>query len=115
MTSKDMTRAAKEIQQDSLQSTSRAKQAIMTTIQIGNETSEVLRQQTEQITNVSKTVDEIESNFKRADKQLRGIMRHVHHGTCATMMPSCWGKRGQLWRSPAFPNFVYFTSLAWRQ
>lgn len=77
MTAKDMTTAAKDIQMQSLQSTTRAKQAIQTTIQIGTETGEQLRMQTEQIGNISKNVDEVESNLKRADKQLRSLMRRM--------------------------------------
>jgi SNARE protein len=75
MNAKEMTKAGIEIQGQSLQSTARAKAAIATTIQIGTETFDVLKQQSEQLKGIDENVDKVESNLKRADKQLRAFLR----------------------------------------
>ncbi|KAJ1512923.1 hypothetical protein HMI55_006050, partial [Coelomomyces lativittatus] len=77
MTAKEMTHAAMDIQGQSLQSTARAKQAIQATIQMGTETMDVLKGQTDQLQGISKNVDEVEGNLKRADKQLRAFLRRM--------------------------------------
>ncbi|KNE58063.1 hypothetical protein AMAG_04887 [Allomyces macrogynus ATCC 38327] len=77
MTAKDMTATALAIQGQSMQSTTRAKAAIAATIQLGTETVDVLKQQTEQIDGIDKKVDQVESNLKRADKQLRAFLRKM--------------------------------------
>ncbi|KAI9220651.1 hypothetical protein BC828DRAFT_415496 [Blastocladiella britannica] len=77
MTSKEMTAAALDTQQQSLQSTARTKALIATTIQVGTETFDVLKQQTDQIQGINDKVDQVESNLKRADKQLRAFMRKM--------------------------------------
>ncbi|KAL7749003.1 hypothetical protein RI367_005652 [Sorochytrium milnesiophthora] len=77
MTGKELTAAAIEIQNQSLQATGRTKQVIQATIQLGTETMDVMKQQTEQINNIHDNVDQIESNLKRADKQLRAFLRKM--------------------------------------
>ncbi|KAI9190368.1 hypothetical protein H9P43_001802 [Blastocladiella emersonii ATCC 22665] len=77
MTAKEMTQAALETQAQSLQSTARTKAVIATTIQMGTETFDVLKQQTEQIQGINDKVDQVESNLKRADKQLRAFLRKM--------------------------------------
>lgn len=71
MGAKDLVAEAKTIQEQSKASTTRAKQVLEHTIQIGTETSDALKKQTEQIENIDKTVDVIESNLLRADRQIR--------------------------------------------
>ncbi|ORZ34793.1 hypothetical protein BCR44DRAFT_69335 [Catenaria anguillulae PL171] len=77
MTAKEMTQAGLEIQKESLQATSRTKAVLATTIQMGTETMDVLKQQTDQIQGINDKVDQVESNLKRADKQLRAFLRKM--------------------------------------
>jgi SNARE protein len=71
MTAKQLVETAKQVQDESKASTARTKQVLQTTVQIGSETSETLKHQTEQLGNVDQTMDVIENNLKRADKQIR--------------------------------------------
>lgn len=77
MTAKQLVDEGKAVQQESKASTNRAKQVLQTTIQIGQDTSEALKKQTEQLENVDKTMDLLESNLKRADKQIRIFLRRM--------------------------------------
>ncbi len=71
MTAKQLVDEAAAVQEQSKSSAQRTKQILQHTIQIGTDTSEALKGQTQQLENVDRTVDVIESNLKRADKQIR--------------------------------------------
>lgn len=100
MTTRDITQQALAVQNQSLASTARTKQRIEETItvswgylpkigpwlcfdrlphvtfpQIGVEVSDNLKRQTEDITKIKEDVDQVDSNLKRADKQIRMFMR----------------------------------------
>ncbi|ORX82111.1 hypothetical protein BCR32DRAFT_267877 [Anaeromyces robustus] len=77
ITSKDMTTAAKNIQQESKESAARTKQVVDNIIMIGTEVGIDLQMQTEQLTNIEGNAELIESNLKRADVQLRIILRNL--------------------------------------
>ncbi|KAI9026832.1 hypothetical protein DFJ74DRAFT_521864 [Hyaloraphidium curvatum] len=77
LTARDYTQQGLAIQNQSLASTARTKQRIEETINIGTDITEGLKRQTEQITKIKDDVDQIESNIKRADKQVRMFMRRM--------------------------------------
>lgn len=77
ITAKDMTTAAKNIQQQSKESASRTKQVVDNIIMIGTDITNDLQQQTEQLENIEGNTELLESNLKRADVQVRIIMRNL--------------------------------------
>jgi len=77
ITAKDMTTAAKNIQQQSKESASRTKQAVDNIIMIGTDINTDLKMQTEQLENIEGNTELLESNLKRADVQVRIIMRNL--------------------------------------
>ncbi|KAI3658107.1 hypothetical protein MP638_005046 [Amoeboaphelidium occidentale] len=77
MTAKDLVVHAKTIQDQSKASTTRTKDVLQHTIEIGTNTSEALKKQTEQLQNVDQNLDAIESNLVRADKQIRIFLRRM--------------------------------------
>lgn len=77
MTAKELVTQAKNVQQESKASTTRTKEVLQHTINIGNDTSEALKKQTEQLQNVDQNLDLIESNLVRADKQIRIFLRRM--------------------------------------
>lgn len=77
MTARELVDEAKNVQQESLQSTNRAKQVLEHTIQIGTDTSDALKRQTDMLQNVDSNLDAIESNLKRAEKQIRVFLRRM--------------------------------------
>jgi SNARE protein len=46
-------------------------------LQIGAEVSDKMKRQTEDITKIKDDVDQVDSNLKRADKQIRMFMRRM--------------------------------------
>ncbi|ORX61033.1 hypothetical protein BCR36DRAFT_579094 [Piromyces finnis] len=77
ITAKDMTNAALTIQQASKESASRTKQVVDNIIMIGADVNLDLQMQTGQLENVEGNVELVESNLRRADKQVRIIMRNL--------------------------------------
>ncbi|KAJ3191486.1 hypothetical protein HK101_007668 [Irineochytrium annulatum] len=77
LTAKETTQMAMQVQEQTLQSTSRAKQIVEETIQIGAAVNEELKKQGEQIHAIAEGVEQVESNLTRADKQLRVFMRRM--------------------------------------
>lgn len=77
MTAKDLVGHAKVVQGESKASTSRTKQILDQTLAVGVETSAALQKQTEQLANVDQKLDDMESNLKRADKQIRVFLRRM--------------------------------------
>ncbi|TPX35679.1 hypothetical protein SmJEL517_g01906 [Synchytrium microbalum] len=77
MTAKEVTTQALATQEESLAATSRTKAIVEQTIQMGGNITEELKKQTEQIENIDADVDQVENNLKRADKQLRVLIRRM--------------------------------------
>ncbi|KAJ3033440.1 hypothetical protein HDV00_006347 [Rhizophlyctis rosea] len=77
MSAKEMTSAAIQIQEQTQQSAFRARQLVEETIEMGLAVNQELKKQGEQITTIGENVETIESNLKRADKQMRVIMRRL--------------------------------------
>ncbi|KAI8846609.1 hypothetical protein BC829DRAFT_445169 [Chytridium lagenaria] len=75
MTAKEITQTAIQVQEQTMQSTNRAKQLIGETIEIGTAVNDELRKQGEQIHAIAEGIEQVETNMKRAEKQLRVFMR----------------------------------------
>ncbi|KAJ3101664.1 hypothetical protein HDU97_001205 [Phlyctochytrium planicorne] len=75
LTAKEMTQAAIQVQEQTLESTSRAKQMVAETLQIGADVNDELKKQGEQIHAIAEGIEQVETNMKRAEKQLRVFMR----------------------------------------
>ncbi|KAJ3111815.1 hypothetical protein HDU96_005327 [Phlyctochytrium bullatum] len=95
MTAKEMTQAAIQVQEQTLESTARAKHLIAETVEvknlacldlvmpgiadilfkIGTAVNDELRKQGEQIHAIAEGIEQVETNMKRAEKQLRVFMR----------------------------------------
>eukprot|EP00163_Fabomonas_tropica_P024236 TRINITY_DN41880_c0_g1_i1.p1 TRINITY_DN41880_c0_g1~~TRINITY_DN41880_c0_g1_i1.p1 ORF type:complete len:258 (+),score=68.08 TRINITY_DN41880_c0_g1_i1:482-1255(+) len=68
---------AQEIQQESKSSLARTINTLDQTQQVATETSEQLVRQTEKLANIHDDVDRVESNLKRADRELRAFIRRL--------------------------------------
>eukprot|EP00004_Rigifila_ramosa_P008585 TRINITY_DN1983_c1_g1_i1.p1 TRINITY_DN1983_c1_g1~~TRINITY_DN1983_c1_g1_i1.p1 ORF type:complete len:232 (-),score=73.50 TRINITY_DN1983_c1_g1_i1:48-743(-) len=77
MTQKEIIQAAGQIQDQSIDSLARSKQMVASAQAIGSDTAATLREQTEQLKRIDKGIDEVESNLKLADKQMRAFMRRM--------------------------------------
>lgn len=77
MTSKQLIDAAKQVQEETKASTQRTRQVLDQTIEIGQVTSVTLKEQSEQLGRVDDQLDVLESNLKRADKQIRIFLRRM--------------------------------------
>jgi len=66
-----------KLQDESLTSLARSKQMVEGAITIGGDTSNTLKAQTEQLKRIDAGIDEVESNLKIADKQIRAFMRRM--------------------------------------
>ncbi|KAJ3399713.1 hypothetical protein HDV05_001568 [Chytridiales sp. JEL 0842] len=77
MTAKELTVQALQVQDQTLGSTARTKMIVEQTIEIGTSVNVELKKQGEQIQNIADGVEQVESNLKRADKQLRVFMRRM--------------------------------------
>eukprot|EP00834_Sanchytrium_tribonematis_P005635 NODE_354_length_8925_cov_1.106050.p4 type:complete len:193 gc:universal NODE_354_length_8925_cov_1.106050:2813-2235(-) len=75
LTAKELTTHALEVQKESKESALRSKQIINNTLAVGQETSNVLKQQTDQIRQIDRNLDQVESNLKRAEMQVRAYVR----------------------------------------
>jgi novel plant SNARE len=77
MTAGQLVDAAKSVQEESKSATSRIKEQLQVTIDVGQATSKTLKDQTDQIGRVDEQLDSLESNLKRADKQIRIFLRRM--------------------------------------
>ncbi|KAI9331663.1 hypothetical protein DFJ73DRAFT_856781 [Zopfochytrium polystomum] len=89
MTPKELTTQALKVQQETQEATSRTKRIVEQTIEIGSAVNDELRKQGEQIHNIADGVDQVESNLKRADKQLRVFMRRMSSDKIFLVMIFC--------------------------
>lgn len=77
MTNKEIVQTAKNVQEESKASTSRALDAVNDAIQTGVATTKMLKDQTEQINRIDRNVDVVDSNIKEAEKALRQLVRRL--------------------------------------
>ncbi|KAI8618899.1 hypothetical protein BC830DRAFT_1106530 [Chytriomyces sp. MP71] len=77
MTAKEITQQAMVVQDQTNAATNRAKVMVQQTIEIGAAVNDELKKQGEQLHNIREGIDHVESNLKRADKQLRVFMRRM--------------------------------------
>eukprot|EP00033_Pygsuia_biforma_P001385 GCRY01001567.1.p1 GENE.GCRY01001567.1~~GCRY01001567.1.p1 ORF type:complete len:229 (+),score=43.87 GCRY01001567.1:227-913(+) len=77
MSAMEVIDAAKKVQDESKDSIARSQRKIHETQEIGAETSVKLKSQTEQLGRIQEDVRKVESNLKRADRQIRVFMRRM--------------------------------------
>lgn len=77
MSTGEVIQEGKNIQAQSKQSTQRSLRLIDETIAVGAATNERLAAQTDQLQRINEHVDEIDSNMKRANKQLRVFAKRM--------------------------------------
>ncbi|KAJ3091892.1 hypothetical protein HK102_012814 [Quaeritorhiza haematococci] len=77
MTAKQMTTQALAVQEKTQESVMRAKQVLEETIEIGTAVNQELKSQGEQMGKIQQDVEQVETNLKRANKQLRVFMRRM--------------------------------------
>ncbi|KAI8814005.1 hypothetical protein BJ742DRAFT_672393, partial [Cladochytrium replicatum] len=77
MATKEITTQALQLQEKTQEKTSRIRGIVEETIQIGTAVNEELKSQGEQLKNIQGNVEQVESNLKRADKQMRVFMRRM--------------------------------------
>ncbi|KAI8828627.1 hypothetical protein HDU77_002735 [Chytriomyces hyalinus] len=77
MTAKEIAQQAMQIQDQTNAATDRTKQIVAQTIEIGAAVNDELKKQGEQLHNIAEGIENVESNLKRADKQLRVFMRRM--------------------------------------
>ena len=73
----EYSRAAVSKQKESLQSTTRSKQIVENTIQVGNEASSTLNAQTSQMKRIDQGLDDLSNNLKRANQQVKVFVRRM--------------------------------------
>ena len=76
LSAKQLTTHALDVQKESRESALRSKQIVNNTLAVGQETANVLKQQTDQIKQIDRNLDQVESNLKRAEKQVRAYVRY---------------------------------------
>lgn len=77
MTAGQIIAKGEAIQEQSLESLARSKRMVQDTIEVATSTNEALQEQTAQIVRIQEDVERVESNLKRADRQLRAFMRRM--------------------------------------
>ncbi|KAI8907333.1 hypothetical protein EDD86DRAFT_255692 [Gorgonomyces haynaldii] len=77
MTAIDMTRQALQTQEQTQQATGRAKKALEETLQIAGQVQLEVKKQGEKINEIEEGLEQVESNLKRADKQMRIFLRRL--------------------------------------
>ena len=77
MSSAQLINRGKEVQQDSKMRLDRSKMQIAATQELAVNTAAELHQQTEQMGNIHRDVDQVESSLKRADIELRRFIRRM--------------------------------------
>ena len=88
MTTGEITKHALKVQEKTQESTARAQKALQETIevyliyqsyiQIGTAANEEVKRQGEKIREIEEGLEQVESNLKRADKQIRIFIRSVN-------------------------------------
>lgn len=86
MTYEATMKMAQDIQQESLKSIERSKKSLRDTIEIGTNTLEQLKLDTEKLQNVQEDLEEMDSELSMAKKQLRGIVRRLGRDKCIRVM-----------------------------
>ncbi|KAJ3257256.1 hypothetical protein HK103_004810 [Boothiomyces macroporosus] len=76
MTTVEITKHALMVQDKTQESTARAKKALDETIQIGISVNAEVKQQGEKLKEIEEGLDQVETNLKRADKQVRIFIRY---------------------------------------
>jgi SNARE protein len=76
MTTNEITKHALLVQDKTQETTARAKKALDETIQIGTAVNEEVKKQGEKIREIEEGLDQVETNLKRADKQVRIFIRY---------------------------------------
>ncbi|KAJ3299000.1 hypothetical protein HDU79_003326 [Rhizoclosmatium sp. JEL0117] len=77
MTTKEVTQQAMMVQDQTKAATARVINIVEQTVEIGAAVNNEIVKQGEQIHNIAEGIDHVESNLKRADKQLRVFMRRM--------------------------------------
>jgi SNARE protein len=77
MTAKELTTQALAVQDMSLAATDRIKKTVLETEQIAIAVSSEVKNQGDQIGRINEAVDQVETNVKRAQKQMRAFMRRM--------------------------------------
>ena len=75
MTTSEITQKGLQIQEKTQESTSRTKRLIQETIEIGTAANSELKDQGEKLLKIEEDVEQVESNLKRADRQMRIFIR----------------------------------------
>ncbi|KAJ3287388.1 hypothetical protein HK104_008638 [Borealophlyctis nickersoniae] len=77
MTTKEITQTAIQIQSQTVEAAQRARRVAEETIEMGNAIHSEIIKQGEQMGKIQEDVEQVESNLKRAEKQLRVFMRRL--------------------------------------
>eukprot|EP00762_Andalucia_godoyi_P000265 ANDGO_03108.mRNA.1 putative plant SNARE 12 len=77
MTTGQLAQAGVDTQNESLSSLERSKRTIETTEAVGRATAGKLKEQTEQLSRISDDLDKIETQLKRADRELKAFIRRM--------------------------------------
>eukprot|EP00695_Tsukubamonas_globosa_P002763 TRINITY_DN396_c0_g2_i1.p1 TRINITY_DN396_c0_g2~~TRINITY_DN396_c0_g2_i1.p1 ORF type:complete len:216 (-),score=53.98 TRINITY_DN396_c0_g2_i1:1-648(-) len=77
MTAQQLVQAGLKVQDDSLSSALRIQRTVAVTQDVANATATKLMEQTEQLQKVSDNLDQLESNLKRADRELKMFIRRM--------------------------------------
>lgn len=71
-----MTQQAMQVQEKTQQTTNRVKQVLEETIEIGSTTAAELKRQGDQIGRIQDDVNRVDTNLRRANKQIMVFMRY---------------------------------------
>ncbi|KAI8996691.1 hypothetical protein BC832DRAFT_292109 [Gaertneriomyces semiglobifer] len=77
MTTKEITGTALQIQEQTQQSTARAKRMVEETLEMGIAIKEEVHVQGQQMAGIQENLEQIESNLKRAERQFRVFVRYL--------------------------------------
>ena len=77
MTTSEITKMGLQIQEKTQESTTRTKKLLQETIEIGTAANAELKNQGEKLIKIEEDVEQVESNLKRADRQLRIFIRRM--------------------------------------
>ncbi|KAJ3318788.1 hypothetical protein HDV06_007039 [Boothiomyces sp. JEL0866] len=86
MTTVEITKHALMVQDKTQEATARAKKALDETIQIGISVNAEVKQQGEKLKEIEEGLDQVETNLKRADKQVRIFIRRLSSDKIFLMM-----------------------------
>jgi SNARE protein len=77
MTTAEITKTGLQMQEKTQESTARTKKLIQETIEIGTAANSELKDQGAKIIKIEEDVEQVESNLKRADRQMRIFIRRM--------------------------------------